>query len=682
MFNLFQKIAYWIRPDIKNLTGINKTAQLINMFTLIFTAPLAMIGLVWLVALTDLNVLLSAWKTLAILFLLILVFNRFPFELQLQLRPGVVARTGGALGFVVTLSSVLIFGASAYWIGVLGNIASLILKTNKAGTNNERWAEISTGVVAQATGLFANLTGIWVYTRLGGNFPLETIDRSTLWPALALILCYILLPYLIMSPIIWFISYSSNITGGENAVSPGTLLFFLVTSSLLPQLAVPFTLLGAVLYSKNSFGFYLFFLLGVLLASILASALTTNVQQRSQRARELGALENLGRAVIAAPPEISPLPAILGNCFTHMFTSGRGRIWLSPEEILYESQQNFPEWEQVKVAVHSGETAHYEFKNIQAPGENTRDGIAVPILKEDGQILGGVYYNKQRNSEKIEDFLPALQSLAAQVASALYRIESYHEALLKARMTNELEIAGRIQANFLPEGIPSLPEYEIAASITPARQTSGDFYDFIPLPDGRLGIIVADVADKGTGAALFMALSRTLIRTYALQFPNEPDRVMELSNQRILQDTQSALFVTTFYGIINPANHTLNYVNGGHNPPYLFRFNGNGNRVESLTRTGIPLGIFEDARWTYSTTQFQPGDLLVLYTDGVTEAENDQGEFFEDPRLLEAVKRIQHPSAQIIHDTIRATVQQFTGTAPQGDDITLMVVQRKEYHPV
>jgi len=243
-------------------------------------------------------------------------------------------------------------------------------------------------------------------------------------------------------------------------------------------------------------------------------------------------------------------------------------------------------------------------------------------------MAGGVIFSIRQDAGKVKDFLPALQSLAAQIASALYRAETHKEALLKERMSNELELAGRMQANFLPEQIPNLPGYEIAASLTPALQTSGDFYDFIHLPDVRLGILIADVADKGTGPALFMALTRTLIRTYALEYPDDPALAFQRTNDRVYEDTQSQLFITTFYGIIDPVHHTLTYVNGGHNPPYLFRAAPTADPddslilAESLTRTGIPIGMFEEAQWEHKCTTFHPGDLLILYTDGVTEAQN------------------------------------------------------------
>jgi sigma-B regulation protein RsbU (phosphoserine phosphatase) len=151
--------------------------------------------------------------------------------------------------------------------------------------------------------------------------------------------------------------------------------------------------------------------------------------------------------------------------------------------------------------------------------------------------------------------------------------------------------------------------------------------------------------------------------------------VLSAANGRILRDTRADLFVTVFYGILDPATGTLTYCNAGHNPPYLFR-GQNGDPVQALRRTGIPLGMFEDMTWEQRIVQLAPGDLLVLYTDGVTEAQNRQEEFFGEERLLEVVRADLGRSAQGLQDALMAQVREFVGDAPQFDDITLMVLVR------
>jgi NarL family two-component system response regulator LiaR len=243
------------------------------------------------------------------------------------------------------------------------------------------------------------------------------------------------------------------------------------------------------------------------------------------------------------------------------------------------------------------------------------------------------------------------------------------------KVGQELALAGEIQASFLPGELPHMAGWQLTATLKPARETSGDFYDFIPLSNGRLGVLVADVADKGMGAALYMALSRTLIRTYATEYDARPDLALSAVNQRILTDTHAELFVTVFYGILDPVDGRLTYCNAGHNPPYLLSAQ-KGEVVRELGRTGVPLGIFEDMAWEQDAAELAPGDVLVLYTDGVTEAQDQQERFFGQQRLMETARANLGRSAQDLHEALMKEVHEFVGDAPQFDDITLMVVAR------
>jgi sigma-B regulation protein RsbU (phosphoserine phosphatase) len=245
------------------------------------------------------------------------------------------------------------------------------------------------------------------------------------------------------------------------------------------------------------------------------------------------------------------------------------------------------------------------------------------------------------------------------------------------KFAEELALAGEIQASFLPSELPDIPGWQLTAMLKPARETSGDFYDLIPLPDGRCGIVVADVTDKGTAAALYMALSLTLIRTYVLGHDVGPDLVFSAAHRRILEDTNTGQFVTVFYGVLNPATGTLTYSNAGHNPPYLLSASSRA-AVRELENTGPPLGLrmFKDLTWERRDVQLAPGDVLVLYTDGITEAQDHQEELFDEERLLEVIQANLGRSAQDIQDAILEEVHDFVGEAPQFDDITLMVVVR------
>lgn len=241
------------------------------------------------------------------------------------------------------------------------------------------------------------------------------------------------------------------------------------------------------------------------------------------------------------------------------------------------------------------------------------------------------------------------------------------------RMERELDLAGSIQASFMSNDLPQIAGWQRAASLIPARQTYGDFYDIYPLGKGRYGILVADVVDKGVGAALFMALCWALVHTYASQHPDRPDLVVQKVNHRLLRDTHTGQFVTLFYGVLDASKCSMSYCNAGHNPPYLFS-SGESPSVKSLEHTGVPLGIFKGISWKINTTCFHPGDLLVLYTDGVTEAENAYHELFGGDRLVRVIGENLGKNAQEVHEAVIGDICEFAGGLSHCDDITLMVL--------
>ena len=223
--------------------------------------------------------------------------------------------------------------------------------------------------------------------------------------------------------------------------------------------------------------------------------------------------------------------------------------------------------------------------------------VVTPVLDvETKEPIGGIHLSLRGDPDSASSLLPAVQSCAAQIASALHGARVYAQQLAHESVSRELALAGQIQADFLPHTLPDVPGWQLAAMLEPARETSGDFYDVIPLPSGRLGILIADVADKGMGAALFMALSRTLIRTYAVEHETQPGQVLAAANNRILEDTRAGLFVTVCYGVLDPSSGELTYSNAGHNPPYLLSAR-DGNMIQELDRTGVPLGIIEGGTW-------------------------------------------------------------------------------------
>ena len=244
-----------------------------------------------------------------------------------------------------------------------------------------------------------------------------------------------------------------------------------------------------------------------------------------------------------------------------------------------------------------------------------------------------------------------------------------------ARMMTELQLAGEVQRSFLPDELPVPEGWQMAVKLESARETSGDFYDVHPLQGGKLGILVADVVDKGVGAALFMALSWAVMRTYAEKYPKQPERMLGAVNRRLLRDTAGKQFATVFYGVLDPQSGRLCYTNAGHPPALLAHRVGQGT-VEKLNRTGLPLGIFPGATWGQSVVDLDRGDVLIAYTDGITEACNADGTCFEDAGLQASLESHLKRSAQEIVDGIFADVRDFTGGMPQADDMALVVVKR------
>jgi serine phosphatase RsbU (regulator of sigma subunit) len=292
-------------------------------------------------------------------------------------------------------------------------------------------------------------------------------------------------------------------------------------------------------------------------------------------------------------------------------------------------------------------------------------------------------------NRRLLKMLVAERQAAQALEQAQARLEEYNRTLeervsqrtaefaeANKRMEQELALAGSIQTGFMASELPQITGWQQAASLIPARQTSGDFYDIYPLGKGRYGILVADVVDKGVGAALIMAFCWALVHTYASRHPDRPDLVMQKVDHRLFSDTHSGQFVTLFYGVLDTRNNMLHYCNAGHNPPYLFS-TGKTPSVQSLGRTGVPLGASEGMSWKVSSVRFQPGDLLVLYTDGVTEAENDRHEFFGSDRLIATVKENVGKSAQEIHEMVIRGLCEFAGSLSPCDDITLMVLARE-----
>jgi serine phosphatase RsbU (regulator of sigma subunit) len=298
--------------------------------------------------------------------------------------------------------------------------------------------------------------------------------------------------------------------------------------------------------------------------------------------------------------------------------------------------------------------------------------LAVPLAVK-GDILGVMLLAESDGLGRTrERRLEIITGVADQAALAVQNYWLHQEMRERERLERELQLAREIQRAFIPEALPSLPGWGLAATWRAARQVAGDFYDMFQLSDGRLGLVIADVADKGMPAALFMVLTRTLVRAAALENAS-PAAVLDRVNDLLVPDARQGMFVTALYAVLDPETGALTYANAGHNLPLLVRA-GSGDLIE-LERGGMALGVMEGIDLEDKVVDLAAGDHLVLYTDGVTEAFSEAGEIYGPERLRDLVQGAA-ASAQGMLDAILASVVRFTGDTPPSDDLTLIVLCR------
>ncbi|MBN2305909.1 MAG: SpoIIE family protein phosphatase [Anaerolineae bacterium] len=300
-----------------------------------------------------------------------------------------------------------------------------------------------------------------------------------------------------------------------------------------------------------------------------------------------------------------------------------------------------------------------------------RSILCVPIpIKE--KLIGVVYVDNRLHVGLFnKGHLELLTAFASQAGVAIENARLYQVAVEKGRMEQELQMARDIQRGLLPSVLPTIPGYEVAADWRSAREVAGDFYDVFRLGESDLGVVIADVSDKGAPAAIFMAVASSFIRGVALSAPTPQDTLRQ-ANISILKETQSGMFVTVYYAILHPEGR-ITGVNAGHNLPLLYRHEQQAH--EFLPRGGRPLGWFEDLPVEAVEYQLKPGDVLVFYTDGLTEAENAKSEPYGEDRLVEAVRASMELPAGDIMKAILASLETFVGDTPPFDDTTLVVVR-------
>ncbi|HDQ72212.1 MAG TPA: GAF domain-containing protein [Chloroflexi bacterium] len=317
---------------------------------------------------------------------------------------------------------------------------------------------------------------------------------------------------------------------------------------------------------------------------------------------------------------------------------------------------------------------------IDASVENPLSLLALPLTVK-GDMLGVMVLEENTDDVRLSHKtrmkrLEIIKGIAHQTAMAIQSDLLHQEMAERERLERELQLAHDIQQTFMPDKWCDCPGWDLAFTWRAARQVAGDFYDFFLLPDQRLGLIIADVADKGMPAALFMALTRTLVRAAALE-ETSPAAVMGRVNDLLVPDARSGMFVTAIYGTLALETGVLTYANAGHNLPLLWRARSEEEEIEQLKKGGMALGVMDGVRVKEHTVSLDAGDCLLFYTDGITEAFSPDGEMYGEERLHETLRSACKDSAQSLLEVIDRSTEDFIGDGAPSDDRTLMVLCRE-----
>jgi phosphoserine phosphatase RsbU/P len=332
-------------------------------------------------------------------------------------------------------------------------------------------------------------------------------------------------------------------------------------------------------------------------------------------------------------------------------------------------------------------------------GYHSISNLTLPLKNHLGEVIGVIQLFNAQNpaTNQVVPFNSyqqlVVESLASQAAVSLNTQELLRRQEILVKIEHDVQVGRQIQADFLPDVLPQPEGWEIEAFFQPAREVAGDFYDAFLIDGDQIGFVIADVCDKGVGAALFMALSRSLIRAFGwingLNPQNKdtsPEAQMQafiemgldpiaLTNNYIAQiHGKMNMFVTLFFGMLDPKRGILTYINAGHNPPVLL--DATGKVKARLTLTGPAVGMLPDITYTSRQLAIDPGDVLFLFTDGVPETHNPAGKLFTEKRMLELLSQ-PTPDTTVLLKRIVRELNDFMSTANPFDDITMLAIRRR-----
>jgi sigma-B regulation protein RsbU (phosphoserine phosphatase) len=413
------------------------------------------------------------------------------------------------------------------------------------------------------------------------------------------------------------------------------------------------------------------------------------VQETLERYREINLLYHIG-ATIGACLNSSQIPQLVLSETRRVIGSEVGVVLLPGAEGQeeFEIQASFGDSPYVEALMKEAQplaeqVRHQGRPDICTSSVTTSEPICTILgapIKTQEKVLGVVLLGRlsgqpvfTASDEKL------VMALAGQAAIAIERTRLYQQEIQRQRLEKELAVGRQIQLSLLPASHPELPGWEFTAIYQAARQVGGDPYDFLELADEspQLGLLIADVTGKGVPAALFMAFSRAIIRAQATASRN-PATVLERANRLIVHDNRSKLFLSAFYCRLDIHSGRLIYANAGHNRPLWLR--SVTDECHELAARGVVLGALKDIPLEERQIEVAPGDLLIFYTDGVTEAMNAAGQLFGEERLQAIIRANAGASAEQVCQAVLQALENFTRDTSPSDDITLLVVKRQ--HPV
>ena len=415
---------------------------------------------------------------------------------------------------------------------------------------------------------------------------------------------------------------------------------------------------------------------------------------RPSTTRELHAMRIVSEFMVSGR-DLGELLRLIINELVETIGAERGAIFLIDEQtqelvsrVLAEDERILRE---IRVKIGDGIAGHvavtgevlniedaYQDRRFQRgidemTGFRTGTVLTAPMRNPQGKIIGVVQLLNKKGGPFTARDERLLTAVTAQAAISIENARLYEQEMYQRLLNQELETARMIQESFLPQAVPHSAGWDIGAFWRPMSEVAGDFYDFYTLPDDRLAVIIADVSGKGVPAALFMALTVTVLRfAMSLSFP--PEELMDRANCSIVSDQQSKMFATVFVGYLDLESSELEFASAGHNPPLLFR--AATGECQYLEAPGVAIGLFPDASYARRTVILNNHDVLVLYTDGITEMFNEDEEEFGEKRLENLVVRNASCSAQELTQLIVEAAEDFAIEEGEVDDKTLVVIKR------